>query len=100
MLLKNVVDASIAVMCWWAVGYAFAYGDCDESAFIGYANFFSSDSSGSGGLYWALWMFRWAFSATATTIVSGAVAERCQFRAYATYTGWMTAFIYPVVVHW
>ena len=27
ILLKNLVDVMLAAMCWWAVGYAFAYGN-------------------------------------------------------------------------
>lgn len=115
ILLKNVVDACIGAVVWYSWGHSFAHGEdgVGSNAFIGGTNFFMHNSrdispdeqekaSGfnNANPYFAFWLFQWAFAATAATIVSGAVAERCQFRAYIVYTFVITGFVYPIVVHW
>ena len=97
ILMKNLLDVSAGAIAFWAVGWAVAYcvsGD-SSNGFIGYGNFFLADFDD-----WSGWMFQFVFAATAATIVSGAMAERTAFRAYLFYTVFITAFIYPVVVHW
>jgi Amt family ammonium transporter len=114
ILLKNVMDACLGAIIWWSVGYPFAFGAGSSDDFIGSGDFFlynhrswerqrmadyAAKIDGEDVTY-GTWMFQWAFAATAATIVSGAVAERCRFSAYLAYTTILTGFIYPVVVHW
>eukprot|EP00440_Ansanella_granifera_P015038 gb/GFBE01016347.1/.p1 GENE.gb/GFBE01016347.1/~~gb/GFBE01016347.1/.p1 ORF type:complete len:548 (+),score=129.65 gb/GFBE01016347.1/:1-1644(+) len=113
ILLKNLTDVCMGTIGWWLSGWAFAYSgpyDDDgalENKFMGYSSYL-----GSGFLVYRQdgmiepttsmlnWFFQWAFCSAAATIVSGGVAERCNFPAYCIYSLAMTGFIYPVVVAW
>lgn len=77
--------AVISGISYWMVGYAFGFGD--GNAFIGYSGFALSGVEGSS---YAYWFFQYVFAATAATIVSGAVAERCDFVAYLVYSSCIT----------
>jgi Amt family ammonium transporter len=74
ILIKNMLDALIGGVSYWAIGWAFAYGatgpDRKESTsvFIGFAEFFAIGMDDS--LY-PSWFFQFVFAATAATIVSG-----------------------------
>ena len=110
ILLKNLLDACVGALWFFMTGYAFAYGqsgsDGDQEAdggdknwFIG-NNYFVLSKGYESGAGYHNWFFQFAFAATAATIVSGAVAERCSMAAYAGYSAFLTGFVYPVVVHW
>ena len=94
ILLKNVFDAALGATIFWLVGYGIAYGD-DEGEFVG-TTFYALKNFNDYGSF----LFQWTFSATAVTIVSGAVAERISFEAYFLYAVTLTALVYPFVVHW
>ena len=104
---KNFADALVGVIMFLAVGYAFAFGG-DGGWFIGLGGWFLSGSNpfewGSSGVGTlttpTFFFFQVVFAATAVTIASGAMAERTKFKAYLVFSAVMTAFIYPVVVHW
>ena len=106
ILFKNLMDACIAAVCFWLLGYGFAYGDTGGN-FIGTTQFglvddtfTATESDKLENLNFHTWFFQWAFAATAATIVSGSVAERCALPAYFIYSAVITTFIYPIVVHW
>ena len=108
ILLKNMLDACVGCMIWWSFGYVIAFGpgsrfiggstddDTQPSLFL-WAETSNEDSS---GFRLAFWFFQYVFAATASTIVSGAMAERTTITAYLIYTTFITIFVYPVVVHW
>jgi len=97
IMLKNLLDACVGALGFWSTGYALAYGKGNK--IYGRAQFFLSEGFDGEGNYHS-WFFQFAFAATAATIVSGAVAERCKMEAYAGYSWLLTAFVYPIVVHW
>jgi len=101
---KNIADATVGILAFFATGYAFAFGE-SGGWFIGTDNFFLQGldmaAIPEGGLSPATtFFFQAVFAATAVTIASGAMAERTKFTSYLIFSVVMCAFIYPVVVHW
>lgn len=94
------MDLSIGSIMFWAVGYAFMYGDTvllggfmrSSSAEQAYFFFSASD--------WYNLFFQTVFCATAATIVSGAVAGRTKFSTYLIFSAILTTIIYPISGSW
>ena len=105
ILYKNILDASVAALGFWFIGYMFAYGTT-AGGFIGidgkliFCQSIMNNAGEGGSDGFEGWFFQWAFAGAAATIVSGAVAERTKFEAYLVFSFVITVFIYPVVVHW
>ncbi len=49
---------------------------------------------------WTFFLFQLTFCGTATTIISGAVAERMRFSGYLLVSVLISAAIYPIIGHW
>ena len=106
ILAKNLIVFAIATMSYWAVGYAFMYGE--GTPFIGLQGFFfNGDPAPYGNAPYPeavpeaiSFLFQVAFAATAATIVSGAVAERIRFDAFLIFSILLVGISYSITGHW
>ena len=115
ILSKNVIVFCVTTLAFWAVGFAFMFGD--GSAFLGLNGFFLSGPDNSpataeaykgifSSLNWtsvplfAKFFFQLVFAGTAATIVSGAVAERIKYFSFFLFSFLMGTLIYPIQGHW
>ena len=82
----------IGAVSYWLFGFAFAFGS-ESNKFIGHKYFALAHLPSD---QYSFWFFHFVFAATAATIVSGAMAERTEFKAYLLYSVFLTGefFIY------
>jgi Amt family ammonium transporter len=108
---KIFVNFSIASLCYWAVGFALAFGGAGEIA--GTNGFFldvgsSIEQAGASIPFVeaysispaAFMFFQFVFCAVSLAIVWGATLERIKFGAYVIYAIVFSALIYPIMSHW
>jgi Amt family ammonium transporter len=103
---KVLANLAIAGICYWAVGFALAFGG--EGWFAGTHGTFLGTSDGalfpvmsaSAAVVPAKFFFQFVFCAVSLAIVWGTTLERIKFGAYLIYAVIFSAFIYPVVSHW
>ncbi len=94
---KNFADFCLTAAVFWAFGFALMFGD-SVGGWFGFSDFFFPETAGA--FLMAFFIFQIGFAGTATTIMSGAVAERMKFSGYLIMALVMSAVIYPVYGHW
>lgn len=99
IMTKNIIDFALGSLLFYIVGFGIMFGP-DWAGLTGIPGFFFSDGWEGGVPGLAFLIFQTVFAATAATIVSGAMAERTEFKAYFFYSIAITAVIYPVSGHW
>src|ERR687894_1882107 len=103
---KVLANFSIAALCYWAVGFALAFGGAGwfagtEGTFLGTTDpaMFPAMEFSSAAVP-AKFFFQFVFCAVSLAIVWGTTIERIKFGAYLIYAVVFSALIYPVLSHW
>ncbi|XP_046852552.1 putative ammonium transporter 3 [Xenia sp. Carnegie-2017] len=101
IMVKNAVDVIIGGLAYWIFGFAFSFGDENKSNFFtGIGKFFTeSQNNRHLGHIYSRYFFQLSFATTATTIVSGAMAERTYLKAYIAFAFFNT-LTYCFPAHW
>lgn len=102
IIMKNLMDFCIGTPIFWIIGFGIMFGS--SSAIFGGIDLFTrgdySVVTPDGVPFYAFFIFQTVFCATAATIVSGAMAERTDFKAYCIYSAIISLIVYPVSGHW
>ena len=103
---KVLANFSICALCYWAVGFALAFGGAGwfagtHGTFLGTSNgdLFPAMSA-SDAVVPAKFFFQFVFCAVSLAIVWGTTLERIKFGAYLIYAVIFSTLIYPIVSHW
>lgn len=116
----NLVDYCIAMLAFWAFGFAFMFGGSGGASsmgpegetalssmltigdwnILGTTGFFLYGSEMYAGSIFALFLFQMVFMDTAATIPTGTLAERWKFLPFCIMAFLIGAVIYPVFGCW
>jgi Amt family ammonium transporter len=109
VIAKILVNFSIAAICYWAVGFAFAFGG-SLGHVIGTHGFFLRGFSDplktfpimglSDATIQAKFFFQFVFAAVSLAIVWGSTLERIKFGVYIIYGIFFSIVIYPIASGW
>jgi ammonium transporter len=94
--IKNFANFLIAASLFWLFGFGLLFGS-SEGGIVGTSSFLFDDDS---AFLTAFFLFQLGFIGTATTLMSGAVAERMRFGGYLVLATFVAAVTYPVFGHW
>lgn len=98
ILLKNIILYSVATVMFYVIGYNLMYGG--DGAFVGDFAFALSGIAYDDHSLMADFFFQVVFVATASSVISGVVAERMKLWPFIIFVVILSGFIYPIQGHW
>ncbi|EFN77499.1 putative ammonium transporter 3 [Harpegnathos saltator] len=102
IMMKNVVDIVLGGLTYWFFGFGFSFGLKEpNNPFVGNGGLFIDPpiEDEHMGAICAAFLFQLSFATTSTTIVSGAMAERCNFKAYCLFS-FLNTIVYCLPAGW
>ena len=115
MLMMNLYCMGIIPVLWVVLGFSLAFGSSGDGGFIGDFEFFGGKDLyavlpadvGSTGWFGALVIpvvifsaFQLTFAVITPALISGAVADRMKFAAWALFVPVWALLVYSPVAHW
>ncbi|HHT9159618.1 MAG TPA: ammonium transporter, partial [Candidatus Brocadiaceae bacterium] len=98
--IRNLVEFLVSSLMFYAVGFGLMFG-ISYMGWIGTNHFFANGvQTHTGNLAYTFFFFQLVFAATASTITSGAIAERSCFIPNVIGPVFMVGVIYPIFGHW
>jgi len=94
--VKNVLDCSVAMLLFVSCGFSIMFG----ASYLGLIGDPRSIVDFSDPKMVSFLLFQLVFCSAATTIVSGAVAERVRVTTYLAIVLVVSGFVYPLYGHW
>jgi Amt family ammonium transporter len=100
IMMKNIVDIVLGGFTYWLFGYGLSYGRSDlTNPFIAFGDFMLDPDDELMGQILTAFFFQLSFATTATTILSGTVAERINFHAYCLFS-LINTVVYCIPAGW
>ncbi|NDA78462.1 MAG: ammonium transporter, partial [Actinobacteria bacterium] len=101
MLLMNFYCVLVIPVLWVAVGYSLSQVPFDNDFIGGFDSFFLKDITVAGdGMSLAVVAFLGMFAAITPALISGAVADRMKFSAWAIFVPVWSLIVYVPVFKW
>lgn len=114
MLLKNYIAMGIVTITWVVIGYTLAFGPDAGGGWIGKLDFWGlkdvsnlvDEETGVGAIHGVpvpdtvIMVFQMMFAIITPALISGAVAERMKFTAWAIFIAIWSVVVYAPMAHW
>ncbi|HHT9106116.1 MAG TPA: ammonium transporter [Candidatus Wujingus californicus] len=98
--IRNLVEFLVSSLVFYVTGFGLMFG-ISYMGWIGTNHFFVTGvATHTGSLSYTFFFYQLVFAATASTILSGAIAERSSFIPNVIGPAFTVSVIYPIFGHW